>query len=63
LMWNLNEAGNEKLLLRNILGRFVKNCTERACGLETDFVNHMLSGSESSVVQRRFECRKVVRPT
>src|SRR6266704_521340 len=60
-MWNLNESGNKNLLRRNILGRFDKNCTDRACERESDFVNHMSSGSES-VVQRRFECRKCGRP-
>ena len=30
-MWNLNANGYEKLLRRNILGRFDKNCTDRAC--------------------------------
>ncbi len=57
----LERTGYKKLLRRNILGRFEKNCTERACGAESDFVNHMSSGSES-VVQRRFECRKCGRP-
>jgi hypothetical protein len=52
-MWNLNGSGYENLLGRNILGRFDKNCTDRACGEESEFVNHMSSGSES-VVQRRF---------
>jgi hypothetical protein len=52
-MWNLNEYGNKKLLRCNILGRFVKNCTERACEAESDFVNHIPSGSES-VVSKAF---------
>src|SRR6266446_2544999 len=60
-MWTLNESGYKNLLRRNILGRFDKNCTDRACEHESDFVNHMSSGSES-VVQRRFECRKCGRP-
>src|SRR4029077_17592619 len=38
-----------------------KKLHERACEAETDFVNHIPSGSES-VVQRRFECRKCGRP-
>ena len=54
-------TGNKKLLQRNILGRFVKNCIIRPCETESDFVNHVPSGSES-VVQRRFECRKCGRP-
>src|SRR6267142_1590682 len=60
-MWRSNGQGYEKLLHRNILGRFDKNCTDRACEPESDFVNHVSSGSES-VVQRRFECRKCGRP-
>src|SRR3954467_8001857 len=52
-MWNLNENGYKNLLVPNVLARFAKNCTQRPCGYETDFVNHMSSGSES-VVQRRF---------
>src|SRR5260221_12914528 len=60
-MWSWNESGYEKLVRRSILGRFDKNCTQRACERESDFVNHVSSGSES-VVQRRFECRKCGRP-
>jgi hypothetical protein len=48
-MSNLSEVWYKKLLLRNILGRFEKNCTEVSCGTESDFVNHIPSGSESVV--------------
>src|SRR3974377_1143686 len=61
-MWDLNAHGYKKLLRRNILGRFDKNCTGSPCGSESDFVNHGWSGSES-VEQRRFECRQCGGPT
>lgn len=51
-----------KVASRNMLVRSDKNCTERPCGPESDFVNHVASGSES-VVQRRFESAAKVRPT
>jgi hypothetical protein len=48
-MQDSNGIGYKKLLRRNILRRFDKNCTKEPCEPESDFVNHMSSGSESVV--------------